>query len=153
MMKVSMFLLVLLAPHAMASECNSREKKKYEIMYCKSGTCTECCDSWCKSMCENLKASMENEECTCDTPPEAFTSDTYCDDKADDFHEKHKKDPFEAKMARACTMGCDGCCKHNKPDFLQVKNATLATVKAHTDSTAPNSPEKCNQCMVDAKFF
>merc|ERR1719428_778286 len=90
-------------------------------------------------MCQNLKDAMENEECECDKAPEAFTSDTFCDDKAKDFHEKYKKDPFEAKMARACTMGCDGCCKHNKEDFLQVKNATLATVKAHTDSRAPKS--------------
>merc|ERR1719191_2580056 len=142
MMKVSMFLLVLLAPHAMASECNSREKKKYEIMYCKSGTCTECCDSWCKSMCENLKASMENEECECDTPPEAFTSDTYCDDKAKDFHEKHKKDPFEAKMARACSMGCDGCCKHN--DFIQIHSFLRNGTVSQPAEASPDDPNKCN---------
>merc|ERR1719231_708035 len=87
-------------------KCNEREEKKYEIMYCTSGTCTECCDEWCKSMCQNLKDAMKNEECECDEAPEAFTSDTFCDDKADAYHEKYKKDPFEAKMARACTF-CD----------------------------------------------
>merc|ERR1719473_823864 len=127
-----MILLVLLAPYAMAEDkCNSREKKKYEIMYCKSGTCTECCDSWCTSMCENLKASMENEECECDEPPEAFTSDSYCDDKADKFHEDHKKDDFEVKMGRACGMGCSECCPQNRAKLFLQASAHNATVAKH----------------------
>merc|ERR1719160_1278733 len=56
-------------------------------------------------MCQNLKDAMENEECECDKAPEAFTSDTFCDDKADAYHEKHKKE-----------------------DFLQVRNSTKKQV-------------------------
>merc|ERR1719321_156532 len=48
-------------------------------------------------MCQNLKDAMENEECECDSAPEAFTSDTFCDDKADAYHEKYKKDPFRQR--------------------------------------------------------
>merc|ERR1719263_1596696 len=134
----------ILALASAGDECNEREKKKYEIMYCTSGTYTECCDSWCKSMCENLKASMENEECECDEPPEAFTSDSYCDDKADKFHEDHKKDDFETKMARACAQGCSSCCRHNRNKlFLRVTahNATVAAHK-HVDSEPPVDAEE-----------
>merc|ERR1719473_1985876 len=90
-------------------DCSDVQKEKYDIMFCKSGTCTTCCDAWCKSTCENLESSMKEDGCECEEKPEAFSKEDYCKDKAD---------AFEAKMARACTLGCDTCCK--KGLFLQA---------------------------------
>merc|ERR1719420_1725967 len=99
-------LLLTLAPVASIQlrgekedECSEREKKKYEIMFCKSATCTTCCDTWCKDTCQSLKDSMDSDECACDKDPEAFTEESYCTDKAEKYHDDHKDDVFEEQMA------------------------------------------------------
>merc|ERR1719217_1978821 len=138
-------LLLALAPRGTAagnstsagtSERSEVQKEKFDIMYCKSGTCTVCCDHWCKDTCEGLKTEMEEAGCSCDTDPEAFTSESFCEEKETEFNEKYKDDPFEAKMARACTLGCDSCCKGS---FLQVAGGrSLGRSMRH---------EACERCL------
>merc|ERR1719443_1061249 len=120
-------------------DCNPREKKKYEIMFCKSMTCTVCCDIWCKDTCAGLKDAMDSDDCKCDKDPEAFTSDTFCKEQAEKYHEDHKDDVFEEQMARACVRGCKECCKDSSK-LVQV-NGSAAT------KVPPRSMDECNVCL------
>ena len=126
-------------------DCSDIDKEQFETLYCKAYTCTDCCSEWCKDKCDGWKEKMEESNCSCDTEPEAHTSETHCDDEADDFHEEYKDDPWEARMARSCTLGCSECCKGDEASaFLQVDHRK----HHHHSKKASTKLAKCHKCMI-----
>lgn len=76
---------------------------------------------------------MEDDECACDSDPEAFTSATFCDTKASDFKEEHDGDSWEEQNGAACGHGCKACCDAN---FLQLGSAQKASRAAQCKECA-----------------
>lgn len=125
-----------------SGECSDIDKRQFDTLYCTAFTCTGCCSDWCKEKCDSWKEKMEEANCACDTDPEAHTSDSYCDDEAETFHEDYKDDPWEARMSRSCTLGCKECCKSDA--FL------MQIVKKHEKKSRQSSARlsACKKCTV-----
>jgi len=111
-------------------KCSDNEQAKHDAIYCKSGTCTECCDLWCKDTCDASKEAMEADGCKCAGPPAAHVKASFCEDKAKKYKADHKDDKWETQMGVACSKGCEGCCdQKGLQTFLQA-------------------PEQCKLCMA-----
>lgn len=77
-----MLVLATATIAASSQACPGTLEKLHKIVYCESFTCDECCDPWCTSVCDSLKAKMEQDGCACPTAPRAHTSASFCKDKA-----------------------------------------------------------------------
>eukprot|EP00747_Dinoflagellata_sp_TGD_P135805 gnl/TRDRNA2_/TRDRNA2_175488_c13_seq1.p2 gnl/TRDRNA2_/TRDRNA2_175488_c13~~gnl/TRDRNA2_/TRDRNA2_175488_c13_seq1.p2 ORF type:complete len:149 (-),score=56.21 gnl/TRDRNA2_/TRDRNA2_175488_c13_seq1:137-583(-) len=113
-------------------KCSSLQEEKHKTMYCTSFTCTECCDTWCKETCDDLKDAMEEDGCECEEDPEAHKKKSFCKDMKKDFKKDHKDDTFKMQFGRACSLGCKMCCKEGQ-ELLQVDSVQR---------------KQCQACMV-----
>lgn len=118
-------------------ECTEIAKEQFDVVYCNSYMCKECCTSWCTEQCKEYKEADRFGKCSCDGGDPEAAEESFCKDKNETYWKEHRDLPYEAMQSTACEKGCDSCCAAMKM-FLQMGGP-----KVQADFRLPNSCKVC----------